>query len=262
MPWVIPSHQAPALWLKLWRSEWFSGLGLVLGTIAPDLEFVLRLDDEWVVSHTLLGQLYFTAPAVVAAHWLLTRVLLPWLAPFLTGAAPFYWCELSRPTPARGRGVLRVAASGALGGLTHIFLDGFTHDGPSGWAVARFSVLRTGITTPFGTQPLFALLQPGLSLVLAVITLCLWSVLARRQRSRRWRVSPEAWRDAPAPRVRLIATIAVCGILGAWMAFFLRPGAALLKALELAAYGFFDFALLAMLACALYRRPAADREGV
>jgi len=43
---MIPSHQAPVIPLKRWRPHWFSGLALVLGTLAPDLVFILRLDQR------------------------------------------------------------------------------------------------------------------------------------------------------------------------------------------------------------------------
>ncbi len=35
-----------------------------------------------------------------------------------------------------------VAVSGWIGGLTHIFIDGFTHGNHSGWAVALLPFLR------------------------------------------------------------------------------------------------------------------------
>src|SRR5215813_9115 len=79
MPWIAPSHQAPALALKMWRPRSFSGLALCLGSAAPDLEFILRLRHEWVVSHTLAGQLFFTVPLVMLLHRLATDLVLPWL---------------------------------------------------------------------------------------------------------------------------------------------------------------------------------------
>ncbi len=91
MPCIAPSHQAPALLLKRWRPAWFSGLGLVIGTMAPDLEFILRLQDNWVVSHTLAAQLYFTVPLTLVLYWLSVELVLPWLVPFLPSVARSTW---------------------------------------------------------------------------------------------------------------------------------------------------------------------------
>src|SRR6185369_2971020 len=91
MPWIAPSHQAPVLPLKLWKPHLFSGLALCLGAAAPDLEFVLRIDYDWIISHTFAGQIYFTVPLVLLLHAALTAVVLPWLLPLLPEGAPFYW---------------------------------------------------------------------------------------------------------------------------------------------------------------------------
>ena len=53
MPWIVPSHQAPVLPLKAWRPAWFSGLGLVLGSVTPDLVFIFSLG--FYVTPAVLG---------------------------------------------------------------------------------------------------------------------------------------------------------------------------------------------------------------
>src|SRR5262245_51789600 len=138
MPWLVPAHQAPVLPLKRRWPGCFSGLGLVLGTLAPDLTFILRLDPHGTpASHSLLGQLYLTVPIVLVLHPLLTMLVLPWLLPHLPGGPPLHLHALARSRPARdGISLVRLALSCLVGGLTHVFIDGFTHGGESGWAVA------------------------------------------------------------------------------------------------------------------------------
>src|SRR5687768_1669622 len=136
MPWMVPSHPAPLLPLKLWKPAAFSGLALCLGAAAPDLEFVLQIEQDWVLSHTLAGQLLFTLPVVLALHALFTAVVIPWLVPLLPFGAPWHFEDLARLRPAASLlDWARVAASALVGGLSHVILDGFTHGTHSGWAV-------------------------------------------------------------------------------------------------------------------------------
>ena len=39
MPLTLPTHPLAVAPLKLWRPRWFDGVGLVLGTVAPDLAY-------------------------------------------------------------------------------------------------------------------------------------------------------------------------------------------------------------------------------
>ena len=118
MPWIVPSHQAPVLRLARTWPRHFSGLGLVLGTVAPDLFFILPLDARGSpASHSWSGQLYLTLPLVLGLHRLLTALVLPWLLPHLPGGPPLHLHELARSRPAAGFAAnARVALSGLLGG--------------------------------------------------------------------------------------------------------------------------------------------------
>ena len=174
MPWIVPSHQAPVLRLARSRPGWFSGLALVLGTMAPDLAFILPLDPTGApASHTLAGQLYITLPLVLVLHALLTALVLPWLLPHLPGGSPLHLHELARSRPATGLAAnARVAASGLVGGLTHILIDGFTHGDQSGWALALLPWLATPVPYPGSEQaPLYDSLQLWLTIRLGVLTM-------------------------------------------------------------------------------------------
>jgi len=250
MPWIAPSHQAPALLLKTWRPAWFSGLALVLGTMAPDLEFILRMDNEWIVSHTLAAQIYFTVPLVAVLYWLTTEWVVPWATPYLADVAPSHCKTLGRirlpPRAAWGS----VAVSGALGGLTHITLDGFTHGGRSGWAVALLPFLRR----PVGTAgvPLHDVLQIVLSLGLALATFRLWT---------RWMASaatgerlPGLIRASAEARARLAGILAIAALAGAATAQRLHPALSGVDAAEVAVYGAMDFVALAVVVGAGWER--------
>lgn len=240
MPWIVPSHQAVVLPLKAWRPAWFSGLALCIGSMAPDLEFILLIRDDWVHSHSLSAQLDFTVPLVLALHWLLTVLVLPWLVPRLPAGGPFHLDQLGALSPARTRlEWLRVATSGLVGGLTHVALDGFTHGNHSGWALAYFPRLGAPVPFPGGALPLHDVLQIALTVLLGAAALAQWRGIAQAGRLWSWRgEAPRAVPAAHASECRwairwLGGWAAVGAALGLAKARILEPG----LAVPLAAYG-------------------------
>jgi hypothetical protein len=256
MPWLVPSHQAPVLPLKRWRPRWFSGLGLVLGTVAPDLVFIVGLNGEGSpASHAFAGQLFITVPMVLALHVLATEVVLPWLLPHVTGQPPLYLHALARSRPVRdARGALRVAFSGLLGGLTHVFIDGFTHGNHTGWAVPFLPVLRTIVLPEPVATPLHDVLQVVLTIVLGAAALGEWSRYARNLPA----AAPGAaavWEVRPAPleaRRAVQRVLLAAFLVGALAGPAVRGAYGTWDALELAAFGAIDGACFAAvgLACA------------
>lgn len=254
MPWLAPSHQALVLPLKRWRPTWFSGLGLVLGTIAPDLVFILALDpDGSPASHSLAGQLFLTVPMVLVLHLLATALVLPWLLPHLPGEEPLRLHALARSRPARSaRDALRVAASGLVGGLTHVFLDGFTHGNSAGWAVALLPLLRAPLP---GGLPVYDFLQVAFTIVFGVAAVREWRAYALGLSSQGPRATA-VWevRLAPVGARRAVRTaLVVAASAGAVAAPVVRQ-ASFDAALKLSAYGALTGACAATVALA-----AADR---
>jgi hypothetical protein len=254
LPWVIPSHQAPALLLKLWRPRLFSGFALVLGTIAPDLEFIVRLDGAWFVSHTVLGQLYFTVPVVLLLYAVSVDLVIPWLLPYLPEGPPLHWHELAALRRPRGWEWWSVGASGMVGGLTHIFLDGFTHGDRSGWAVARWGILRSRV--PVLDVPVFEALQGILTVALALISLWAWRHMVSEGLLRAWsgetrfRV-PRASRRSQGELLRWLTGCVAAGVV---LALGFRPLPSLGLAVERGAYGILTFLAFGILGAALAAR--------
>ena len=256
MPWIVPSHQAPVLRLARSRPGWFSGLGLVLGTMAPDLAFILPLDASGLpASHTLAGQLYITLPLVLALHLLLTSLVLPWLLPHVPGGAPLHLHELGRSRPAMGIAAnARVAASGLVGGLTHIFIDGFTHGDQSGWALALLPWLATPVPYPGGRAPLFDALQLWLTIGLGLLALYEWDALVRRL-PQPLAAHANGVRPAPAAARRVVQLgLLAAAVAGAVCGPVLKGALGTPDALKLAAYGALSFPAFAALAGAFTDR--------
>jgi len=248
MPCIAPSHQAPAFLLKWWRPSSFSGLGLVLGTMAPDLEFILRVQNDWAVSHTIAAQVYFTAPLTVLLYRLSVELVLPWIVPFLPAGGPLRFDALARIARPRRVPWTTVAASGTIGGLTHIFLDGFTHGGRSGWAVAFLPFLRSPV--PGLGVPLHDALQAALSVGLGIWAVEAWRRMASANRGGRPAANP---RPVEA-RACLAAAVLAAAAAGVAFARQLHPTLTGLAALEVEAYAAADFAALVIVAGAAWDR--------
>lgn len=258
MPWVVPAHQAPALLLKARWPRAFSGLALCLGTAVPDLEFIWRITPDWPLGHTWLAQIYATAPLTVALHALTTRLVLPWMIPLLPAGPPFHPEDLAALKPAHATVEwLRVAWSGAVGGLTHVFLDGFTHGNHSGWAVPYLPWLRASIPLPGGAQPLHDLLQIVLTLLLGAAAFRSWGRLATHGRLWAWsdEVKPVVPAGSVASRRRAAAMLGLSLLAGVAVGAWTPPG----PPLELAAYGALTFVSAATVGLAMVDRLRATR---
>ncbi len=256
MPWIAPSHQAPALALKLWRPRWFSGLALVLGSAVPDLEFIARVDKACVVSHTVMGQLTFTLPVALALYVLATELLIPWVVPHLPSDTPARWHDLLALETPRGRQWLPVACSAVIGGLSHLALDGFTHGDASGWAVALLPSLRAPIRVFGWAAPAYERLQVGLTVVLGAITLASWRRIASGRLLWAWRgETPRcATRSGGRARRVLASWTLAWAVAGVGWVTVIRPPATLAVTVELAAYAALDWAAVAVILAALVDR--------
>jgi hypothetical protein len=255
---MIPSHQAPVLPLKRWRPCWFSGLALVLGTVAPDLTFVLCLDEYGMpFGHSLVGLFVIILPLVIVLHALATGLVLPWLLPHLRGGAPFHLHALARCRPvADAAGLARVALSALVGGATHVFLDGFTHGDHSGWALALLPILSTPVPNFGGQVPLYDSLQLWLTIGLGTLALWDWHRMASALpppgpgAAATW----EVVRAPPQACRRVVAFLLGAALAGAVLAPALKGAIGSPDALKLAAYGAITLAMAAAILGA-----AADR---
>jgi hypothetical protein len=134
---MTAAHPLAVLPLRRWRLDTTC---LVIGSMSPDFEYFLRVEEVSSVSHTLLGLLYFCVPITIAAAYLFHRVLKrPALqvAPWRTRFAMF----AERPWPTQPLWIL--ALSALIGAATHWLWDGITHAdgyGPTHLAFLRIQV--------------------------------------------------------------------------------------------------------------------------
>lgn len=132
MPFTL-SHPAIAVLLKKLRPGWFSTSGLVIGSMAPDVPYFLKMDTGSDFGHTFAGIFLLDLPLsfllAVAFHLWVRNPLIRHLPSPLDGK----WADclgfdfmayLKRAWPA-------FAVSAFAGTLTHLFWDVFTS--PDGW---------------------------------------------------------------------------------------------------------------------------------
>lgn len=137
---MTAAHPLAVLPLRRWRLDTTC---LVIGSMAPDFEYFLRVELNSTVSHTALGLFYFSVPITLLAAWLFHRVL-KWpcvqIAPLRGRLAVF----AERPWPTQPLAWL--ALSALLGALTHLVWDGITHGG--GYGPRHVAWLRTIVHVP------------------------------------------------------------------------------------------------------------------
>ncbi len=219
MPATLLSHQAVVLPLKMRWPRWFSGLALCLGSMAPDLEFIGRMTDDWLFSHTIGAQFWFTVPVTLVLHWLLTALILPMLLPFLRDHPQLRLHDLAAlSAPLSVADWARAASSAWLGGMSHVILDGITHGNHSGWLVPWFPFLRTPVPHFGETVPLHDALQLWLTVLLAIVTVCCWRYIASRRLLWNWRAKtvrelPRQPRAAGHRLLLLVTAFALSGSL-------------------------------------------------
>jgi hypothetical protein len=169
MPFTL-SHAAASLPFRRFKPIWPA---LVIGTFAPDLQYFIFLSDKDRSGHHFPDVLLFTLPLALLVLWLFEWVvkgpaveLLPsgWQRRLQNKTAPLsFW---------RWRQFGRIVFWVALGALTHLAWDQFTH--PYTRTAAYWPLLKTHFTLPFWhPTPLAGLLQDA-STVLGALALCVW----------------------------------------------------------------------------------------
>lgn len=123
-----PAH--PAIILPFLKRTRLSALGLIVGSMAPDFEYFLKMKVNSLYSHTLTGLFYFDLPVTIVLSWLFIRFVRNNL---VVNLPPFFQSRLQPMRHLEVRSVMverpfTFTVSALLGSLSHIFWDGFTHN--------------------------------------------------------------------------------------------------------------------------------------
>ncbi len=189
---LTPSHAAAALLLRRIDPRLpFSAL--VVGTVAPDFEYILRLAPRGSFAHSLPGLLLFCLPVSFVVWLIHDRVV--W--PATTGLLPCGIAAKLRDQPSVNTAWVLLAL--LLGALSHIVWDAFTHR--TGFFVRHFAPLQA-LVLPESTGDLrvYSVLQHGSTLVGALFLVFAVIYWIRRQ-------PPAARRYAPGQASRFTRVV-------------------------------------------------------
>lgn len=124
-----PAHPAIVLPLLSKRLKLFSATGLIIGSVIPDFESFIRLDEHKLYSHTWMGIFWYDLPlALIVAfifHNLVRDPFIHSLPSFLekkfTGYSGFKWNAFFR------QHFVKIIVSMLIGIVLHLLWDAFTH---------------------------------------------------------------------------------------------------------------------------------------
>jgi hypothetical protein len=205
MPFTF-AHPAAAVPIAKANRHVFILSALVVGSMAPDFEYFMRLRFVTKWSHSLFGVFVFCLPVGLVILWLfhsvhkgpfvallpdaLQNTLLPW-------CRPFAFLPLRR--------FLAICLSLTIGAMTHILWDSFTHQ--NGFLVRNVSALRVTMLSVGNVQLLLYELLQDLSTALGLLLLAFWAWRAMAGGSQ-----PESAIDMPTPGRKMKRRI-VTGLL-------------------------------------------------
>jgi hypothetical protein len=211
---------------------------LVIATMSPDFEYLVRTMPRSQFGHTLAGGFTFCVPMSLAA-WLLYRWLVSPLSRELLPTAMGHAIQRRHrrlDLPALGWATLATV----LGAFSHLAWDAFTHH--DGLVVAATPILRAAVPSTGGSLRWYQVGQHG-STLLGLVVLFLWAQQAWTS------FPPEARRFGvgQAKRVRsrvaiLLALSAAGTVLNGRRAW----GGGVIPVLAFAAVGAMDGAALAL----------------
>jgi hypothetical protein len=158
MPFTF-SHPAIILPITLLPKKWFSLTGLVIGSLAPDFEYFLRMKVQSNYSHSIAGLFWFDLPLGILLAFIFHNIVrnhlfdnLPIiLKSRLMVFKSFDWNAYFI------KHWLIVIASVLIGAISHMFWDSFTHE--SAYFVKTMPALLKTINCFWIQFPMFKFLQ-------------------------------------------------------------------------------------------------------
>ena len=217
MPVTFLAHQAPVLPIARRWPESTDGIALVVGSMAPDMAYVLNGSRFSVWAHAFPAAVLFCVPVTLAVSWLIARVVSPVFWDHLPPAGPLRLRDYRGMSVHRFRWAV-AAVSALIGALSHVLLDHFTHEW--GWFAQHLDWYNTVVLDDFlGREwTVFRIVQYAGHVV--GTALCLW-LMARCGRARWMATSAEQVEPFPVTSFStgtLVASVAAGLAVGiAWV---------------------------------------------
>jgi len=178
-----PAHVSIVLPFLRIRPQLVSATALVIGSIAPDFEYFLKMSVSGEHGHTLLGIFYFDIPIVIVLAFLFHGIVKKNL---IANLPAFFQYRFQDVLSFDFKQYFKshswvVTISAGLGSFSHIVWDSFTHN--NGFFAQRISLYKK-VFIPFDgvRYPLFYALQ-HLSTVVGLTILILYIWFMRPQKN-------------------------------------------------------------------------------
>jgi hypothetical protein len=158
MPFTL-SHPAIILIFGVFPKKHLSWTGLIVGTLAPDFEYFLRMKVQSEYAHTISGLFYFDLPLGILLAFLYHNFVKESLVqnlPQILKSRLLVFDLFDWNTFFQKRYIL-VCISIVIGAASHILWDSFTHH--NAFFVNQISILKTSITLIGLDVPIFKILQ-------------------------------------------------------------------------------------------------------
>lgn len=259
MPWTF-AHPAAILPLRQVGGIRWSLVGLIVGSLVPDLGYHLGRHDIAGYAHTAAGLLVVCLPAGLLIALLLVRHSAALIAPLPQPHRARLLAAARSAGPGGVQGLLWIASSIVLGSATHLAWDAFTH--AHGQVVRHWPVLRQVLGSIAGHPvPIYNALQ-HLSTVVGVAVLL---AAYRRWAAGEPRCAGSAL-AAPGERQRLAALLGcllLAVLLGTALGFQAASGESAMRmfVVRSAIHGASAFMALYVLLAIAWSRARADRCG-
>lgn len=178
MPFTF-SHPAIVLPFSNSKRNILSLTGLIVGSVTPDFEFLLRLKETACFGHTWLGLFAFDIPFAILLsfvfHNIVRDTLILHLPKFLfqrfSALISFGWTNYFIQHK------LKFFLSVLVGIFSHVFLDAFTHS--DGFFTERITFFSKEIAFLNHTLPVYSILQLATSLLGALYIL--WMIFKMKK---------------------------------------------------------------------------------
>lgn len=146
---------------------------LIVGSLAPDFEYLLYLAPRSEFSHTVFGLFAFCLPTGLLALWIFECI---WKRPLLYMLGKEKAARINRfvfgPVPR----FLLICCGLLIGSVMHILWDSFTHS--YGWLVQHHAALRQDVHVGSLVLPRYVILQ-HISTILGIAVLLFLSLYHR-----------------------------------------------------------------------------------
>jgi len=217
MPFTI-SHTAVVLPFARPLARWRLLSAVVIGSMVPDFGLFLPWRPERFETHSVMALLTFCLPVGLTCYWVFQYLVKTPIIEILPAGAYGRWQPFAAPAPYGSVRQWLLAAGGVIvGAVTHLVLDGFTHEGARG--VRLIPVLDDPVPEIHGHHVTFVrLLQDGISLIGLVVVLAIVCYALRGGRARPAEPRPLGTAERRIWRFAYLATaVAVSTAYYLWM---------------------------------------------